>query len=348
MKYGLRKVSALGLDVLHHISSRYARQRPDKDGQHLHVLEDLNVETVFIIGVARSGTSLLHHLLAETGAFNYVSTYHIFRYKELLDNKINQREQEAQKEVDDQIQSYNMLDRGVDSIKMSADSPEEYEMLLAKLCGYYKVVPASLPYVREIVKKVQYVSGNLDKSLLLKNPSDIFHLPCIRSSFPKAKFILLQRYPVHTINSIINFSISGFTKPNPYGRDLWPAYRFISSNPISFNIAKLVVASTLFNSRLRFATHVVLSAQKAILSDPVLNSDPDVVSVRYEDLCQDPNQTIKALLKTLSVSPTKAIDFTEHVSPRPVKLLPDVEENYHKLTHLFKPLIDYAGYQSMV
>ncbi len=322
----------------------FNNQKSSRDQPHLSLLESTTVKPIFIIGVARSGTSLLHHLLSETGAFNYVSAYHVFKYEELLDNTINLREAAARQEVNELIQSYGMKDRGIDSIRMSADTPEEYGMILAKLCRRYLVDSATLPFAQQILKKVQYTSGSPEKPLLLKNPADIFDLPFIRAQFPDAKFVLLLRHPIHIANSLIKFYISLTLEVNPYFRDVWPFYRLLSSNPILFKLAKVLLASTFLNSRLRMASLAVSIAQASLLKNVTLMSAPNVVSIRYEDLCQDPNRMMDCVLKSLEVTPTQTIDFRQRISPRPVKLLPDVEENYHRLAQRFKPLIDYAGY----
>jgi LPS sulfotransferase NodH len=48
------------------------------------VLQDVPLRPIFIVGAHRSGTTLLHRLLAQTGCFNYLSAYQVLRYDEIL------------------------------------------------------------------------------------------------------------------------------------------------------------------------------------------------------------------------------------------------------------------------
>ena len=59
--------------------------RPSDD-TYKNLLSDFTGQLVFIMGCHRSGTSLLYHLLAYTGAYNYVSAYDSICYNELIQN----------------------------------------------------------------------------------------------------------------------------------------------------------------------------------------------------------------------------------------------------------------------
>src|SRR5437867_8116334 len=62
------------------------------DAPYLAQLKALPSTLVFIMGCHRSGTSLLHHLLAYTGQVNYVTAYDVVHYDSMLFNRVTGRE----------------------------------------------------------------------------------------------------------------------------------------------------------------------------------------------------------------------------------------------------------------
>jgi len=79
----------------------YINENIPLDDIYLSKLENINFEPIFIIGVNRSGTSILYKLFSKTDCFNVVTAYHIIKYEELLNNHINNLEKKSKKELDD-------------------------------------------------------------------------------------------------------------------------------------------------------------------------------------------------------------------------------------------------------
>ena len=65
------------------------------DKQYLQKLENIDFQPVFILGLNRSGTSILYKMLTATQCFNSVTAYHIICYDQLIYNKINNKEEAA-------------------------------------------------------------------------------------------------------------------------------------------------------------------------------------------------------------------------------------------------------------
>src|SRR5262245_33093131 len=98
------------------------------DAPYLEQLQALPSSLVFIMGCHRSGTSLLHHLLAYTGQVNYLSAYDIIKYDELLYNRLMGYEARVKAELQQCLGAEK--NRGLDHLPVGADFPEEYRFLL--------------------------------------------------------------------------------------------------------------------------------------------------------------------------------------------------------------------------
>jgi hypothetical protein len=71
----------------------------DLDRQYLEKLENVSLQPIFILGLHRSGTSILYKTLGLTGCFNLVTAYHIIKYSEILYNHINSKEGKSKEEL---------------------------------------------------------------------------------------------------------------------------------------------------------------------------------------------------------------------------------------------------------
>ena len=64
---------------------------PDQD--YIQDLEQVDFQPVFILGMHRSGTSILYKMLTATDTYNPVTAYHLINYNELLSNYHQQKEE---------------------------------------------------------------------------------------------------------------------------------------------------------------------------------------------------------------------------------------------------------------
>ena len=113
------------------------------DDKYLSKLDNINFEPVFIIGVNRSGTSILYKLLNKTNCFNVVTSYHIIKYDELLYNHINNLEKKSKKELDDFLNE-KQSKRKIDELAINSDFAEEYGFLLSKTYNSPKITLESV------------------------------------------------------------------------------------------------------------------------------------------------------------------------------------------------------------
>src|SRR5215470_10175354 len=98
------------------------------DAPYVEQLQGLPSLLIFIMGCHRSGTSLLHHLLAYTGQVNYLSAYDVVHYDSLLYNRLTGCETQVKATLQQRLGAEK--NRGLDQLPVGADLPEEYRFLL--------------------------------------------------------------------------------------------------------------------------------------------------------------------------------------------------------------------------
>ena len=142
----------------------------ESDASHVHRLAGIPVEPVFISGLHRSGTTLLHSLLLATQRFNGVTAYHVLRYRQILARHLAGETEQAKAELAEQFRAAGVLDRVIDGVQVTPDTPEEYGFVIADP-GPPRLRPANLKRFTDLCRKVQF-TGEPGRRLLLKNPCD--------------------------------------------------------------------------------------------------------------------------------------------------------------------------------
>jgi hypothetical protein len=106
------------------------REKRSKDTPYLTEINKVSFQPVFILGVHRSGTSILYKMLVETGCFNPSTAYHLINYDELLYNHHEKREETEKQRLTESFVKNGVSDRGIDRLMLTADFAEEYGFLL--------------------------------------------------------------------------------------------------------------------------------------------------------------------------------------------------------------------------
>ena len=193
-----------------------------QDQQYLEKIQNIEFKPVFILGLHRSGTSILYKMLTETGCFNPVTAYHIIKYDELLYNKINKKEDEVKTELTEYL-AENQEDRGIDKLKLDADFAEEYGFLLGQHSSKMYISKENKGIFSEMSRKIQFISEN-KKPILFKNPYDLINFVYIKQIFPNAKFVFIHRHPFKTLSSTIKAVKFLLEEKNPYTTQLFRLY----------------------------------------------------------------------------------------------------------------------------
>lgn len=313
----------------------------DLDAQHLHLLDNVSYEPVFMIGPMRSGTTILQNLLAKTGRFNYVSGYHVYSYGKLLSNYVNNLEVHVKKKLREQLQASGIANRVVDNIQVSPDNPYEYGMILQNAGYNMRFRKENFRLADQIFRKIQYISSDTSKPLLLKNPADIISIPDIKSCYPGAKLILIARDPLYILNSQLKFWRLYFSKDTAFYSYFWRLHKRAHQSQIVVSLGKLFLSEPL---GWRCLTSLNSWGQKQYLKSISSLPVSDYFIVKYEELCEKPNHTVNAIMDFLGLEMPGTIDFQDLVQPRSPKLLPEVADNASVISKRLEPLNEFWGY----
>ena len=308
----------------------------DLDCNYKDKLKDVSFEPIFIMGLHRSGTSILYKMLNETGNFSILTSYHVLNYDQLIYNHINKIENKKKEELNNLFLSKGITTRKTDNVKVNADYAYEYMYIFSERKYKWKITENNNPLFVELCKKLKYVSEN-NKPILLKNPYDYANFLLIKKLHPYAKFVFIQRNPVHVISSTMNLWKTNLKSKNEYLAMHHEQYSKMYDNPLMrFGLRKYYLS--------RFPPGIFEVINRCAKgTDFYLNNinslrKEDYVSIKYEDLCKNPNENIRKILDLLKLKSN--IDFNEYIKPRKLNLSQEVKflrkYIYKKMEHYFK------------
>jgi hypothetical protein len=279
-----------------------------------------------------------------TQCFNFVSAYHIIKYDEILSNHINQTEDRVRQELDKLFQSLGISDRVFDRVAVSPNLPEEYGFILNN-AGYESHLNSdNLSHFTQLCRKIQFASDP-NRPLLLKNPWCFPHFMYVKSAFPEAKFIFIHRHPIHVINSKLKAVRTALSNWNAYTAQISERYTKIFNNPVQRFIYRLLY-STYFDLGLHRVIQQSVQSTTYFLENVDSLPNTDYVSVRYEDLCNEPEAIIHKIVGFLGLEPKVTLAYDTLIEPRPTKLLAEVQGKYEQIRQKLQPYFAYHGYDT--
>lgn len=297
--------------------------KPDR--RYLHLLHDVTFRPVFIIGQHRSGTTILHKLLAATGTFNFVRCYHITNYDEVLHNHFHGLTEMAKKKLAARMVELGVKDRNFDRIRVQPDLPEEYSFILKRYASILylpRTDPSNRQMLVELCRKVQLVA-EADRPLLLKNPWDSANFLYLRHVFPQARFIFIHRHPLPGVNSRLKAMRSILEERADYSALLDSAYARLHDRPVIARVARFLFSS-LGGLDVRLVTRMTKQSANYYLRN-IRNLEPAAYTeITYEQLCRWPDETICGMLDFLNLAPRAPVDFSAEIRRRPLRLLPTI------------------------
>lgn len=310
------------------------------DDKYINKLNNITFDPVFILGLHRSGTSILYKMLGQTNQFNILTAYHILNYDELLYIHENNLEKKKTDEINNLFISKGITNRKTDNMEVTANYAHEYMYVFLKRNYPWKINLKNKHLFDELCKKLKYIS---DKNyyVLLKNPHDFSNFIYIKKLYPNAKFIFIHRNPIHVISSVMRLWHTNLKNKNEYLALFSKKYDQLFNNPFY-----------LFLTRFYYTSHFPIGTLETIyassketkyyLKNIKYLSENDYISIKYEDLCKKPNKTISDVMNFLHLESNK--DFGSEIKPRNLDLIPEVRFFSKFIFKKMKSYFEYCDY----
>lgn len=300
---------------------------------------------VFLLGAFRSGTTLLYRMLEETGCFNITTAYHVLNYRDLLTTHAAGRTQAARDDLTRHFRELNLSTRKLDAIELSADMPEEYGFVLVRELRQRQINRKSLPKFVELCRKTLAISDAPEKPLLLKNPWDFDNFQRIRELIPQARFVFLHRDPIDTVNSQLKALRQIWHDGNAYAQMLGGERGKWLDNSL---VHAILSWATDPRSRIRLAERLLVRYATRWTTgylDRIAALPKDCYhELRYEDLCRQPNESIRDIMTFLGQQPENVVDYRDEIAVRPTNLLPGLSARKTALQRKFERYRRAWGY----
>jgi len=280
-----------------------------------------DLQLIFIVGLHRSGTSILYRILAASGCFNVVTAFHILNRRRLLHLYNSGALPHARAEMVTQFASADFMDEYGRPI--TPDTLEEYGFALDYSFRRPVLTKGNLSGFVEFCQETVAVQDP-EKPLLLKNPFDAANFIFLRESFPNARFIFICRHPAWIIDSQIRLLRQMMNQRLNYDAMLHRWYRQVYDNPIA-----RVAARCAFSEHLPVLFHLVASSVSGscdYITDHRDELGGSAIEVTYVQLCEDPAEVAAKVLNALDLTTAEPHGrFISMVKPRERTLLPEVE-----------------------
>ena len=245
---------------------------------------------VFVVGVARSGTTHLHNLLSQDPQYGFVSTFQAAVPTMFLSGRGWLKELMAR---------LAPASRPMDAMRVAMDLPQEEDLAVANTCPMSAVYSLSFPqraesyfnrycFMRDLsardMKRWERVymevlcKATLDaagRRLVLKSPVNTGRIPHLLRLFPEARFIHIVRSPFAVCRSLLHTL-----------RTVVPMHQLhpIADSALE-NLALFIVRETL----------------QQYLTDRESVPKGQLAEVRFEDLERNPVQRLGALYAALDL-----------------------------------------------
>ncbi len=282
---------------------------------------------VFILGLHRSGTTLLYQMMVASRGFAPLTTAHVLGFEALRRGDPLER---VRRQVEVRLAALPMRTRGLDVVLLGPDTPEEYGFILDNYGSGFALTRDNLALFDEVCR-VAGAGAGPEARLILKNPWDFGRCHLLAEMLPGARFVFIHRHPLVTASSMFRVALAAAQRPNGYIALLSRRYHSFIECPWQLRLARWIcdhrpglVARWMIRSMGR-ATGRYLRARRQLL--------PGVaVDVRYEDLLAAPNATMHRLLAELSVEPPPGLDFAGMIAPHTGGVHPEIDR--------FRPLVE--------
>jgi hypothetical protein len=313
---------------------------PVDDAQFIDQIGAPPTQLVFLLGPHRSGTTLLHHLLVQTGRFNYVRAYDVIEYPRLIANRHFGRERAVMQALAEDLARFG--DRGLDGIPIWPEQPEEYGFVLALDLYAPRLTPATFDRFRELCRKRRTLDRS-DAPLLLKEPSEFYgNIAGIDRLAPDAKFLFIHRHPLHVLASQVRAWQKALESRSHYGSLLSPEYAAIFDSPDEVRKYRIAYASV---QGCEWVLQELIRGYRHYLETIDTLARRRVVVDTYESLCAAPRRTFARIARLLDLELPDPLD--EFVAPRRLAIPEPVRAAYLRRIDELREYLDAFDYPDL-
>lgn len=286
------------------------------------------MDSCFVLGPHRSGTTIVCNALAGSGAFVFLTAADIVAFHERSGAPDGRSTLAALARTGET--------RKIDAVPVSEDLPEEYGFLLPGR----RLTPETAPVVASVYRDL---AGEEPRGAryLLRNPWDFPSAPRILELFSDATFVFVVRDPVETIDSQLQAARTLFAEPSQYHALLDPSYRRMLRRPLRFALYRFLtgrprMVDTLTRSFARATGRWLESLER-------LPPERWIVT-RYEDLIADPAKELGRAYAFLDLSTERLSAIARDVRPGARTLHPDVLARIPRIRSRTRAFRERFGY----
>ncbi len=316
------------------------KQNNSKDHELLGKIHNQSFSPIFILGLHRSGTSILYKTLGDTKQFNILTAYHIFYYDSIIYNYLNQLEKTKKDELNTLFKRKGITTRKTDNMLVSSDYAYEYMYIFSNQGYPFKITKKNKTLFEEIYNKLRFVSGNKNP-ILLKNPYDFPNFIFIKQIYPNARFIFIHRNPLQIISSAMRLYQTIYKNKNEYLAIFSKTYQQSYENKLSLFLNRFYYCSY-FPPGVFEAIHLCSKDLNYYLKNIGKLSKNDYISIRYEDFCKEPYTEISKIMKFLRID--YDLEFKNPIEQRNLGLVPEVDFLKEYIRKKMGRYLDYLDY----
>lgn len=293
---------------------------------------------IFILGLHRTGTTVLYQLLAETGAFEILTAEDVVGFSRGSAASADWNGEAAAEFA--ALERLGHTSRGIDAIPLGPGTPEEYGFVLSNWHAGWSLTQRNVGMFREMCAALR--RRNPDRPLLVKNPWDFGNAAWIWSQFPDARFVFLHRDPRETLSSTLRMMLAYLNDRSPYLAILSEPYRRFAETGFPFRVARWFSANRA-DWIVRAALWHSSGSVAGYLRDHGLVPTEQCFDLRFEDLCDDSLGVVRRLLGFLQVD-ADAAPLAALIQRPPVRAVAEVERQSARIRKAFAAYAEQLGY----
>ncbi|UCC31412.1 MAG: sulfotransferase [Phycisphaerales bacterium] len=291
--------------------------------------------SVFILGLHRSGTTLLYQMLAASGCFNIITARHVICFDELRNGSVGRERSRSRSR--ERFARLGLSSRGVDIVDVGPDTPEEYGFILDNLHAGMSITRRCFHVFRSVCEVIQSDYGR-DRPLLLKNPWDFGNGRLIKTLIPDARIVYIHRNPFHVLSSLYRVVVTATTRRHAYLSMLSDRYASLTESEFPWRAVQRLGAAKgglIARGLIYQAGRSASGYLKSVRTSPVGGR----IDVRYETLCRQPHETMTTILEFLGVN-GEQVDYRAMIGAHTSQVVPEIARQRDLV---LRKLSDYAS-----